>query len=73
MGKPKNSFRTRLPDGANLSIGVFATRNDPDAEVIVVEIRRLAEETWTSDARIAVYRSPEGNYIKLPDREKPSQ
>jgi len=73
MARPKQSFRISLPDGSNLSLAVFATRNDPEAEVISVQITRLIDDNWVTDARLAVYRSPEGNYSQLPDREKPTQ
>jgi hypothetical protein len=73
MARPKQSFRIPLPDGSNLSLAVFATRNDPAAEVISVQITRLVDDNWVTDARLAVYRSPEGNYSQLPDREKPSK
>jgi hypothetical protein len=73
MGRPKQSFRIPLPDGSNLSLAVFATRNDPAAEVISVQITRLVDDNWVTEARLAVYRSPEGNYSQLPDREKPSK
>jgi hypothetical protein len=52
---------------------VFETLKDPEAEVISVQITRLVDDNWVTDARLAVYRSPEGNYSQLPDREKPSQ
>ena len=73
MARPKHSFRIPLPNGSNLSLAVFATRKDPTAEVITVQITRLEDENWVTDAKLAVYRSPEGNYSQLPDREKPSQ
>lgn len=73
MGRPKHSFRIPLPDGSNLSLAVFATRNDPTAEVISVQITRLVDDNWVTEAKLAVYRSPEGNYSQLPDREKPSK
>jgi len=72
MGRPKQSFRIPLPDGSNLSLAVFATRNDPTAEVISVQITRLVNDKWVTDARLAIYRSPEGNYSQLPDRKPPS-
>jgi hypothetical protein len=72
MGRPKHSFRIPLPDGSNLSLAVFATRNDPAAEVISVQITRIVDDNWVTDAKLAVYRSPEGNYSQLPDREKAS-
>jgi hypothetical protein len=71
MARPKQSFRIQLPDGSNLSLAVFATKNDPAAEVISVQITRIVDDNWVTDAKLAVYRSPEGNYSQLPDREKP--
>jgi hypothetical protein len=73
MARPKQSFRIPLPDGSNLSLSVFATRNDPAAEVISVQITRIVDDNWVTDAKLAVYRSPEGNYTQLPNREKPEQ
>ena len=66
MGRPKHSFRIPLPDGSNLSLAVFATKNDPNAEVISVQITRIVEDKWVTDAKLAVYRSPEGVYRQLP-------
>jgi hypothetical protein len=71
MAKPRESFRMSLSDGSSLSMSVFPTKNDPKAEVVSVEIRRIVADNWVTDARLAVYRSPEGNYRLLPDREKP--
>jgi hypothetical protein len=71
MSKPKESFHTSLPNGSSLSVSIFPTRNDPNAEVVSVEVRRLANDNWVTDARLALYRTPEGNYRQLPDREKP--
>ena len=73
MGRPKHSFRIPLPDGSNLSFAVFPTRNDPAAEAISVQITRIVDDNWVTEARLAVYRSPEGTYSQLPDCEKPSQ
>ncbi len=70
MGRPKHSFRIPLPDGSNLSLAVFATKNDPNAEVISVQITRMVEDNWVTDAKLAVYRSPEGVYRQLPERER---
>ena len=70
MGRPKHSFRIPLPDGSNLSLAVFATKNDPNAEVISVQITRIVEDKWVKDAKLAVYRSPEGVYRQLPERER---
>jgi hypothetical protein len=71
MPGPKESFRLPLSNGNNLSISIFPTRNDPKAEVISIEIRRQSSEGWVTDERLSLYRSPEGNYRQLPNREKP--
>jgi len=71
---PKASFRLRLSEETFLNISVFPTKKDPTAEVISVQIRRAPREAggdWETVTKIALYRSPEGNYSQLPDREKP--
>ena len=70
MPRPRESFRIALPDGSNLSVGIFPTRNDPKAEVISIELRRVVQDNWVTDGRLALYRSPEGDYRQLPDRER---
>ena len=70
MGRPKDSFRVRLDDGKTLSVAVFPTKKDPAAEVISVQVQNYEDETWKSFGKIAIYRSPEGNYSQLPDRER---
>ncbi len=73
MGRPKESFRIPLGDGKTLSVAIFPTKKDPKAEVISVQVQQYADEKWDTIGKIAVYRSPEGNYSRLPDREKPSE
>ena len=38
----------------------------------LIEQEQLVDDNWVTDARLAVYRSPDGNYSQLPDREKQS-
>ena len=76
LSKPKASFRLRFSAEEFLNVGVFPTKKDPTAEVISVRITRMPRETggdWETVARIALYRSPEGDYSQLPDRPKPSK
>ena len=73
MARPKQSFRIPLPDGSNLSLAIFPTKKDPTAEVISVQITRIVNDNWVTEAKLAVYRSPEGDYSQLPNRENPSQ
>ncbi|UCE96004.1 MAG: hypothetical protein JSV51_09990 [Candidatus Bathyarchaeota archaeon] len=74
MPPPKASFRTRLNEEEFLNVSVFPTKKDPTAEVISVQVRRAprtSEDDWETVAKIALYRSPEGNYSQIPDRGKP--
>jgi len=76
LSKPKASFRVRLGEEEFLNVGVFPTKKDPTAEVISVQVTRMPRapgDNWETVARIALYRSPEGNYSQLPNREKPPQ
>ena len=73
MGRPKESFRIPLGDGKTLSVAIFPTKKDPKAEVISVQVQKYEDEKWENIGKIAVYRSPEGNYSRLPDRDKPSE
>jgi hypothetical protein len=67
---PKARFSTRLSTGEFLNMSVWQGKSDPKSEVIRVEIRKLEKDTWQSVARIAVYRTSEGNYSQLPDRRR---
>jgi hypothetical protein len=76
LPEPKASFRLRLNEAEFLNVSVFPTKKDPTAEVISVQINRMPrapEDNWETVGKIALYRSPEGNYSRLPDREKPSK
>jgi hypothetical protein len=69
MGRPKQAFRMKLEDGKTLSVSIFPTKKDPTAEVISVQIGQYEEEVWKNYGKMAIYRSPEGNYSQLPNRE----
>jgi hypothetical protein len=76
LPEPKASFRLRLSETEFLNVSIFPTRKDPTAEVISVQVNRMPrapEDDWETVGKIAIYRSPEGNYSQLPDREKPSK
>ncbi len=64
---PKGSFRVRLDDGKVLSVAVFPTKKDPNAEVISVRVQKDGSGNWDVVGKLAVYRSADGNYSKLPD------
>ena len=64
---PIARFSTRLEWGDYLNFSVWAGRKDPNAEIIRVDIRRLEDDIWSTVGRLAVYRTPEGEFVKLPD------
>ena len=75
LSRPKANFRLRLSEDEFLSISVFPTKRDPTAEVISIQVARPPRDdvqSWKTIGRIAIYRSPEGDYSRLPDREKPT-
>lgn len=72
LTKPKASYRIRLPNGDFLTFASFETKNDPNAEVITAQLRRLEGDDWKTMEQIAVYRAPDGTYSQIRGRkEKP--
>jgi len=68
--QPKASMRVRLPNGDYLTFSVWPGKTDPKAEVITVQIRHLSGDRWETSGRLAVYRTAEGNYSQLPERQQ---
>jgi len=66
--EPKGRFYTRLNERDFLGITIWPGKTDPEAEVIVAQLRRRDGDTWETVGRLAVYRSPKGEYSKLPER-----
>jgi len=66
---PKARFYTRLSEQDFLGLTIWPGKTDPAAEVIVVQIRRREGGNWETVGRLAVYRSPDGTYSKLRERE----
>ena len=67
--QPKGRFYTRLNDQDFLGLTIWPGRTDPSAEVIVVQLRRREGDNWETIGRLAVYRTSDGNYSKLPERQ----
>jgi hypothetical protein len=65
---PKVSFRNKLDNGDFLTLTVWAGKSDPNAEVIIVQIRRQNGDVWETVGRLAAYRTADGNYSQLPER-----
>jgi hypothetical protein len=77
---PKNEkakFDLRLEGVQTIHLGfvVWSARDDPNAEVIVVDVRQQQpqrEDNWKTIGRLAVYRTADGKYRRLPERQPPS-
>jgi len=65
---PKARFSAMLPNGDYLNFAVWQGRKDPSAEVITVQVRRKEGGTWQTVGRLAIYRTADGAYSKLPER-----
>ncbi len=68
----KARFSTKLPNGDFLGVTVWPGKSDPNAEVVTVQVRRQTGEGWETVGRIAIYRTPDGRYSLLPERQAPS-
>jgi hypothetical protein len=67
--QPKARFYTRINEQDYLGITVWPGKADPSAEVITLQLRRRDGDNWETVGRLAVYRSPDGTYSKLPERQ----
>lgn len=68
--QPKARFHIRIGEQDYLNLTVWPGKTDPTAEVITVQLRRNEGENWETVARLAVYRTSDGNYSKLPERQQ---
>jgi hypothetical protein len=66
--QPKGRYYTRVNENDYLGLTVWPGKSDPSAEVIVVQIRRRDGDNWETVGRLAVYRTSDGIYSKLPER-----
>ena len=67
--KPKGRFYTRINENDYLGITIWSGKSDPTAEVITVQLRRRTGDNWETVGRLAVYRTSDGVYSKLPERK----
>ena len=67
--QPKARYYTRLNERDFLGVNVWPGKTDPTAEVIVVQLRRRDGENWETVGQLAVYRTSDGTYSKLPERK----
>ncbi len=66
--QPKGRFYTRINESDYLGLTIWSGKSDPDAEVLVVQLRHRDGDNWETVGRLAVYRTPEGTFIELPER-----
>jgi hypothetical protein len=67
--QPKARFYTRINEQDYLGVTVWPGKSDPTAEVITLQLRRNDGENWETIGRLAVYRSSDGTYKKLPEHQ----
>jgi len=48
---------------------VWQGKTDPTAEIIVAQVRRRSSDEWETIGRLALYRTQDGTYSKLPDKK----
>jgi hypothetical protein len=68
--QPKARFYKRLSEQDFLGLTVWQGKTDPTAEVIVVQLRRRTGDNWETVGRLAAYRSSEGEFSELPERNQ---
>jgi len=66
--QPKGRFYTRINESDYLGLTIWRGKSDPDAEVVVVQLRHREGDNWETVGRLAVYRTPEGTYRESPER-----
>jgi hypothetical protein len=67
--RPKFSARNSLPNGDFLTFAVWQGKTDPSAEVFSIQLRHKEGDLWETTGRIAIYRTADGQYSKLPERQ----
>ena len=67
--RPKVKFFTSLPNGDYLNFAVWQGKTDPSAEVFTIQVSHKEDDSWQNIARLAIYRTADGQYSKLPERQ----
>ena len=68
--QPKAGFHIRINEQDYLDLAVWPGKSDPSAEVITVQLRRNDGNNWETVGRLPVYRTSDGTYSKLPERQE---
>ncbi len=69
----KGRFYAKLPDGSFLNVTIWPGKSVPNSEVIVMEVRNNRDNVWETVTRLAIFRTPEGKYVHLPERNRASK
>jgi len=67
--QPKARFYKRISETDYLGLTVWPGKSDPSAEVLTIQLRRRNDDNWETIGQFAVYRTSDGNYSQLPDRQ----
>jgi hypothetical protein len=70
--RPKYSFSKKIKQGEFLNVAVWPGRSNPEDEVVSVQLRKF-DGSWNTVGRLALYRTKEGAYSELPERQKGSK
>ncbi len=68
----KARYSTKLSSGDFLGVTIWPGKSDPTAEVITVQIRHPTGDAWETTGRIAIYRTSDGRYLLLPEKQAPA-
>ena len=71
--KYKARFSSKLPNGDFLGITIWPGKNDPNAEVLTIQIHHQGTTGWETVHRVAIYRTQDGRYSLLPERNPAPQ
>ena len=66
--QPKRRFGIYVSEQDYLGLTIWQGKTDPQAEILVVQLRRRDGDNWVTVEQFAVYRTANGIYSKLPER-----
>jgi hypothetical protein len=67
--RPKYSFRKKVDGGEFLTVAVWRGKSNPEDEILSVQLRKF-DGDWRTLGKLALYRTKDGAYSELPEREK---
>jgi hypothetical protein len=67
--QPKGRFHIRINEKDFLGLTIWRGKKDPNAEVIVAQLRRRNEDNWETVGKLAVYRTSDGIFSEIPQQQ----